>query len=367
MADPRLTKLANILVNYSTKVKPNEWVHISAGQNAVPLVREIMAQVLAAGGRPTYQLDSDQLEQLYMAQAGPEQLGWPSPLDLFSIANLDVAIFIRAPENTRAMSAIDPVRQQARQGAYREWVKTYTKRTAAGEMRWVMANFPCPALAQEADMSLADYEDFVFAATFADQPDPVARWQAIHAEQQRLIEWLAGKKQVEIKGPQADLQLSIAGRRFINSSGDQNMPSGEIFTSPVEDSANGWVRFSYPAIMKGREVEGVRLVFRNGHVVEASAEKNQDFLLAMLATDPGARVLGELGIGTNFGITHFSKNILFDEKIGGTFHLALGNGFPEAGGVNESALHWDLICDAHLDTRIMVDGELFYENGNFKV
>jgi aminopeptidase len=367
VTDPRLTRLADILVNYSTKVKLNDWVHIQAGRISVPLVREIVAQALKAGGRPTIQLESDQIEQLFMDQAGPEQLGWASPLDVYSIEKMDVAIFISAPENTRAMSAIDPARQQARQNAYRGWVETYMRRSAAGELRWVIANFPCLALAQEADMSLADYEDFVFAATFADQPDPVARWQAIHAEQQRLVDWLAGKQTVEIHGPQAELRLSIAGRTFINSSGDQNMPSGEIFTGPVEDSANGWVRFSYPAIMLGKEVEGVRLEFRDGRVVEATADKNQDFLLTMLDTDEGARRLGELGIGTNFGITRFSKDILFDEKIGGTFHLAVGSSYPETGGKNESAIHWDMICDAHQDTRIRVDGEVFYENGAFKV
>ena len=216
-------------------------------------------------------------------------------------------------------------------------------------------------------MSLGDFEDFVFRATFADQDDPVACWQQVHDEQERMVRWLAGKKSVVVRGPNADLTLSIDGRSFINSDGDQNMPSGEIFTSPVEDSANGWVRFTYPAISWGREVEGVRLEFQNGRVIKASATKNEDFLLKMLEADEGARTLGELGIGTNYGIQRFTKSILYDEKIGGSFHLAVGTGFPEAGGTNQSSVHWDLICDARDGTEIQVDGELFYKDGKFCV
>jgi aminopeptidase len=192
-------------------------------------------------------------------------------------------------------------------------------------------------------------------------------WIKIHDEQERLTSWLAGKKTISIRGPQADLTLSIAGRKFINSDGDQNMPSGEIFTSPVEDSVNGWVSFNYPAVYQGTSVEGVRLEFENGRIVNASAEQNEQFLLTMLDTDEGSRYVGELGIGTNYGISRFTKNILYDEKIGGTFHLALGNGFGEAGGRNESSIHWDLIADATKDTEMHVDGELFYKDGKFLV
>lgn len=367
MADARLDKLAEILVDYSIKVKPGDWVHVDGGRIAVPLVKRVVACVLAAGGRPSVSLNSDELEEVFMTRAADEQLAWASPLDMYMVEQADAAIFIAAPENTRALSAVDPARQQLRQIAYREWVATYTRRTAAGEFRWVLTNYPCLALAQEASMSLADFEDFVFQATFADQADPVACWQRVHDEQERLVRWLAGKKRVTIRGPQADIGLSIEGRTFVNSDGDQNMPSGEIFTGPVEDSANGWVHFSYPAIFMGREVEGVRLEFQDGKVVRASAEKNEELLLAMLDTDPGARYLGELGIGTNYGITRFTRDILYDEKIGGSFHLAVGNSYPETGGVNESGIHWDLICDAQTDTEIRVDGELFYRDGQFQV
>jgi len=214
-------------------------------------------------------------------------------------------------------------------------------------------------------MSLNAYTDFVYQATFADQPDPVARWQEVHQTQQRLVDWLSGKQQVTVKGPHVDLSLSIAGRTFINSDGKKNMPSGEIFTGPVEDSANGWVHFTYPAIRGGREVEGVRLEFTDGKVVGATAEKNEDYLISQLDIDEGARYLGEFAIGTNYGIDRFTKSILFDEKIGGTFHIAVGAGYPETGSLNKSSLHWDFICDMRTESEIRVDGELFYQNGRF--
>lgn len=365
MTDIKLNRLANVLVNYSTKVKAGDWVHVNANWQAIPLVKEVVAYILRAGGNPSVSLESSDLNEVFMAQAGEAQLRWMPPLDMHMIKNANVWIIIEAPENTRAMSNIDPSRQQMRNLAYEKWTEAYVKRSATRELRWVMTNYPCQALAQEAEMSLADYETFVYQATFADQVDPVQHWRGIHDEQERFISWLAGKKMITIRGPHADVALSVAGRKFINSDGDQNMPSGEIFTSPVEESANGWVYFGYPAIYQGTAVEGVRLEFERGRVVKASAEKNEEFLLKMLDTDDGSRFLGELGIGTNYGITRFTKNILYDEKIGGTFHLALGNGFGEAGGQNESSIHWDLISDAANDTEMYADGQLFYKDGKF--
>ena len=216
-------------------------------------------------------------------------------------------------------------------------------------------------------MSLLEYEDFVYGATFADQPDPVQCWQEIHETQQKLIEWLAGKEQVVVRGPNIDLSLSIAGRTWMNSDGRRNMPSGEIFTGPVEDSVNGWVNFTYPAIRQGREVEGVRLKFEAGKVVDARAEKNEEYLISQLDSDPGARYLGEFAIGTNYKIQRFTKSILFDEKIGGTLHMAVGAGYPETGSKNRSSVHWDFICDMRQESEVWVDDELFYKNGEFQV
>ena len=367
MSDTRLNKLADVLVNYSTKVKEGDWVHIVAGWQALPLVTLVQTQVIRAGGNPSVTLESQDLNAAYLAEASEAQLAWTPPLDMHMIKNADAWIIIEAPENTRAMTGIDPARQQKRNLAFKEWAEIYMKRSATKELRWVITSYPCQALAQEAEMSLSEFEDFVFQATFVDQDDPVARWQAVHDEQERLVNWLAGKDSVTIRGPQVDIQMSIAGRSFINSDGDENMPSGEIFTSPVEDSINGWVQFSYPAVYHGVVVEGARLEFEQGQVVKASAEKNEAFLLKMLDTDDGARRLGELGIGTNFGIKRFTRNILYDEKIGGSFHLALGNGFEETGGGNQSALHWDLITDASQDTEMRADGEVFYKDGKFLV
>lgn len=367
MSDTRLSKLADVLVNYSTKVRKDDWVHIKAGLPAMPLVQELYSSILKAGGKPTFSINSNELDALVHEQASDEQLKWVSPLEEMVIGQVDVFINIIAPENIRAMTLIDPSRQQLRQSGYRKLMDEYMRRSASGELRWVLTNYPCLSLAQESRKSLKQYEDFFYSATFIDQPDPVQCWRQVHDDQARLIDWLADRKQVCIKGVNADLSLNIEGRTFLNSDGDQNMPSGEIFTSPVEDSANGWVRFTYPAIHMGQEVEGARLEFKDGKVINASAEKNEEFLIKMLDMDEGSRYLGELGIGTNFGIREFSKDILFDEKIGGSFHLALGAGFGEAGGKNHSALHWDLICNARVDTEMRVDGELFYQNGKFMV
>jgi aminopeptidase len=276
-------------------------------------------------------------------------------------------IGIRGANNTRAMSAVDPQKQRQRQMAFRELMEISMRRSAAGEHRWVGTLFPTDAYAQEAHMSLGDLEDFVYAACHVDKDDPVAEWLNVSGEQQRLVDWLVGKEQVKVKGPSVDLTLSIAGRNFINSNGKRNMPSGEIFTGPVEESASGWVRFSYPAIVAGREISGVELRFEDGKVVEASAEKNQEFLLAALDSDEGARYLGEFAVGTNYGIDRFTKKILYDEKIGGTIHMALGSGYPETGSKNKSSIHWDMICEMRDGGQIWVDDELMYENGHFKI
>ena len=367
MVDPRTKNLANILVNYSIKVKPGDWVIVNGNVMALPLVNEVYEQVIKAGGNPNVLLGDDQFQESKFLYANEEQLNWVSPISRLVNENADAIIHIAAPGNTRSLNGVDPKKQQSAAAAHQEITQIFRERSAAKEVRWVISNYPCPAYAQEADMSLRDYADFVYQATFADQDDPVAAWQKVHNEQQRLVDWLAGKKQVTVKGPNVDLGLSIEGRTFINADGEKNMPSGEIFTSPVENSANGWIRFSYPAIVGGREVEGIKLQFKDGKVISAKAKKNEEYLNTMLDTDENARYLGEFAIGTNYGIQKFTKSILFDEKIGGTMHLAVGGGFIEAGGENQSAIHWDMICDMHDDSEIHVDGELFYKNGEFMV
>jgi aminopeptidase len=216
-------------------------------------------------------------------------------------------------------------------------------------------------------MSQREFEEFVFDVCFLNDPDPIARWQELSVQQQRLVDWLVGRQDVHIVGPGTDLKLSIAGRRFINSDGKRNFPSGEFFTGPVEKSVNGVVQFDIPATYNGRSVEGVRLVFSEGKVIEAGARQGQDFLLHMLDLDAGARYLGEFAFGNNTRITQGTKNILFDEKMGGTVHMALGNSYPETGGLNHSALHWDMICDLRTQGEVWIDEILFLKNGNFCV
>jgi len=367
MGDPRIENLAKILVQYSTKVKPGDWVWIESNIIAQPLVKEVVRHVLKAGGRPTLQFSSDDITEIALQEMNEDQIQWISPVDKILYEQADVRIVIMASSNTRVLTGVDPKKMQAFGLARRSLFNTYMQRSASGSLRWTLTQYPCPAYAQDADMSLREYEDFVYAATFADQPDPIQAWIDVEQKQQRLVEWLKGKQEVVVRGPNCDLKLSIAGRSFINSTATHNVPSGEIYTSPLEDSANGSIRFTYPAIHLGREVDGIELEFKDGKVVNARAAKNEDYLLAMLDSDAGARYLGEFAIGTNYSIQKFTRSILFDEKIGGSIHLAVGAGFPEIGGKNESSIHWDMICDMRDNSEIWVDGELFYKNGQFVV
>lgn len=367
MADIRIERLATLLVNYCTSIKPGDWVLVAGHLSALPLIEEVVKRVAIAGGNPTIDLQTESIDEAMLRHASEEQLGWVTPYAQMMAENVDARIVVRGAYNTRSYTNVDPKRIRLYQQAQRKFQSTYMQRSAEGNHRWVGTLFPCAAYAQEADMSLGEYEDFVYGATYADQPDPVACWQKIHDIQARLIDWLAGKSEVVVRGPNVDLQLSIQGRTWINSDGKRNMPSGEIFTGPVEDSVNGWVRFTYPAIRDGLEVEGVEFKFEEGKVVEARAEKNEKYLLSQLDSDGGARYLGEFAIGTNYQIQRFTKSILYDEKIGGTMHMAVGAGYPETGSHNRSAIHWDFICDMRNDSEILVDGELFYKNGQFQV
>jgi aminopeptidase len=362
-----MVKLAELLVNYSTKIQPEDWVLVRGDMIAEPLIAEVVAAVVRAGGRPTIVVSSDGISEAFLREADEATLKWISPVEELLFNQMDVLISIRATSNTRNLNGIDPEKERIQAVARRSLMETYMRRSAEGSLRWVGTQFPCPAYAQEADMSLREYENFVYAATFTDRDNPAAEWRRIHDEQQRVVDWLRGKKIVTVKSPNADLTLSIEGRTFINSDGTKNMPSGEVFTGPVEDSANGWVRFTYPAIRNGREVDGVYLEFKDGKVVKATAEKNEAYLLSQLDSDPGARYLGEFAIGTNYGIQQFTKSILFDEKIGGSFHMAVGAGYPETGSVNKSSIHWDFICDVRRDSEIRVDGELLYKDGQFQI
>jgi aminopeptidase len=299
--------------------------------------------------------------------ANEEQLGWISPPARWVSEEADVSIRIMGETNTRALSNVDPARQARRQLATKPLMEEAMRRSAAGELRWALTLFPTQAYAAEAEMSLRDYEAFFYRACLCDGDDPIAAWRNQSDELRRLAEWISTREEVHIQAPGTDLRLNVAGRKFIVADGKHNMPDGEFFTGPVEDSASGEVRFSFPAIYGGREVAGVRLRFQEGRVVDASAERNEEFLIEMLDTDDGARRLGELGIGANYGVDRFTKEILLDEKIGGTVHLAVGMSYPETGGRNDSAVHWDMVCDLRRGGRITVDGNELQVDGRFVV
>jgi aminopeptidase len=323
--------------------------------------------VLERGAYPHILLDLPEQERLFYEYAPDELLGFVPEFHQIAFEQFDVLIKVRAEVSTRSLNKVDPARLTSRQKAMARLIQAQMRRGAEGKLRWMSTLYPTRGYAKEAGMSLKEYQNFVYAANHTDEntPDPVAYWQEFGRSQQRVVDWMSGRDRVELSGPNVDLTLSIKGRTFKNSCGMHNMPDGEIFTGPVENSANGWVRFTYPAIYQGRSVEGVELHFEAGKVVKASAKTNEEYLLRLLDSDAGARYIGEFAIGTNFHINRFTNSILFDEKIGGTFHIALGAGYPETGSLNKSVIHWDMICDMRRDSEICVDGEAMYRNGQF--
>lgn len=367
MADPRMVKWAKTLVEYSVDVQPTQTVAITGGVASAPLLREVAKAVIARGGYPVVVPVLDGILSDLLLHGSDEQLEFISPVDRFMREQTDVLINIRAETNTRGMSDVDPARQRIYASARSELSKIYMQRAADGHLIWTVTLYPTDAYAVDAGMDTEAYTDFVLKACKLDQDDPVAAWQNLRSQQQRLIDWLDGKKEVHLTGPDTDLRLSIEGRTWINSDGRRNFPSGEIFTGPVEESANGYVRFSFPVVTAGRQIEDIQLRFEDGRVVEAAAAKNEAYLIETLDSDAGARYLGEFAFGTNFDIQQFTKNILFDEKIGGTVHMAVGRGYPETGSTNESAIHWDMICDLRHGGQVTVDGEIFQRNGEFVI
>ncbi|MDZ7343814.1 MAG: aminopeptidase [candidate division KSB1 bacterium] len=362
MPDLRVTKLAKILIHYSLELKPGQQLDLRTSPLAEELSLAVYAEAIQAGAHVVVQNRLPGVEEIFYKHASNEQLDYVSPCDKFIIESFDAILYIEAEHNTRALSGIDPARLVRHRKAQAPISKTLLQRTARNELRWCLTVYPTHAMAQEADMSLADYREFVYEAGLLNEPDPIFAWQNERERQHELIAWLAGKNQVKLQGADIDLTLSIKARRFVESAGKFNFPDGEIFTGPVEDSINGWVRFRYPAIYSGQEVDDIELWFENGNIVREKAGKGQALLTSLLNTDAGARYLGEWGIGTNYHIQRFTKNMLFDEKIGGTIHLAVGASYPKTGGKNDSGLHWDMLCDM-TEGEILVDGEVFYRNG----
>lgn len=373
MSDPRLGKLAQVLVRYSVDVQPGDRVGImprGSIASALPLQAEIVREVLRSGGEPLpYVIPSlvDEFDYILYSTAVDAQLQRPDRINELVTKECQCDIIIQCETNTRRLSNVDTERQAKWGRAQSDLTHLYLERAARRELRWVFTACPTSGYAQDAEMSLEEYENFTFSAMLADADNPISLWEEIGRKQKGLVEWLGGKKTVQVKGRHADLSFSIEGRTFISCDGHLNMPDGEIFTGPVEDSVNGWLESTYPAIKYGVDVGKVGFRFENGTIVRADAERNQAHLDKLLATDEGAHRLGEFGIGTNNAIGVFTRNMLLDEKIGGTIHIAAGVALPETGAKNESAIHWDFLCDMTGGGKIIVDGESFYDSGQFLI
>jgi aminopeptidase len=359
--------LAQILVRYSTNVQKGDVCVIQGTTTGEPLIQAVYEEVLRAGGLPVMQLTTEEAQAAFFDLASDDQLDWIAPPAKWTAEESDVRIVIMADANPRALSNADPAKQARAQRARRTILETSMQRAAEGAHRWSLTLFPTHAYAGEAGMSLSAYEDFFYDACLATDADPVTAWRRASDEVIRLADWIEGHEEVHIEGPGTDITLGVAGRRWVPCVGTHNMPDGEFFTGPVEDAVDGEIAFSFPATYGGREVSGVRLKFESGRVVDASADRGEDFLIEMLDSDDGARRLGELGIGTNYGIAAGTKEILLDEKIGGTVHMAIGAAYPETGATNKSAVHWDMVCDLRAGGSITVDGVELQKDGRFVV
>jgi len=355
-----LEKWAKLLVNYSLNVKKGSVIKLRGSVAVAPLLTKVYEELLLAGAFSRVSAQLPGLNEIFFKTANKQQLSTLSPIDLYEAKKLDGIINIAGQTNTRELSGVDPAKQVLAMKTVKPLSEIILKKD-----NWVITLFPTAAHAQDAQMSLADFENFVGKAMFLDKKNPIDAWKKLSKNQQKLTNLLTKTKTVRILSADTDISLSVAGRKGINSDGKKNMPSGEVFTAPVENSANGFICYSYPVVAYGREISGIRLEFSAGKVVKANADKNEPFLKKMLDTDKGARFLGELGIGTNYGIQKFISNILFDEKIGGSIHLAVGSSYEECGGKNKSALHWDMIKDLRDGGELYFDGKLIQKNGKF--
>jgi aminopeptidase len=357
LSGPDPAAFAALLCDWCLEVAPGDRVLVESTTLAEPLAVALHRAILERDAWPFLHLaPTGTTADIYRFGNERHRTQAP-PVELALMGAVDSRLRIDAPANTNELADVDPA-LIARAAVAREEL-----RRLALERRWCGTLLPTPALAQRAGMSTDDYADFVTRALFLDQPDPVAAWGELSRRQARLVERLAGARTIRIQAEGTDLVLEVAGRTWINSDGRRNMPSGEVFTGAHERSASGTIRFTVPTGPRGVMVSGVELTFRHGEVIAARADEGQEYLEAALRTDGGARFLGELGIGTNDGIDRATGHILLDEKMAGTVHLALGSSYPETGGVNRSALHWDLICDLREGGSVSADGELVIDSG----
>ena len=373
MRDPYLDKLADVIVHYSTGVKAGQLVRLTGEPVALPLMEAIYEKCIQAGAHVAFKCIPDSIQEIFFEHATKAQLEYVSPLVKHEIKTIDVSIGLWAETNTKSMSGVDPKKQAIASSARKPVFKVFMKRAAEGSLKWAGTLFPTQASAQDAEMSLRDYEQFVFQAGMLHKRDPVAEWKKLSRAQQKIVDYLTGKKEIHFTAANGtDLRVNVEGMTWINCDGHENFPDGEVFTGPnlkaKDGGVNGVVRYSFPAVHHGREVHDIELTFEKGKVVKATASKNEAFLKQMLKTDPGACRMGEIAIGTNYQIQRYTKNTLFDEKIGGTFHAAVGAGYPETGNANNSGLHWDMVCDMRKQAgggEIQVDGQTISKDGKF--
>ncbi len=365
MADPRIEKLAKLVVNYSVSVKKGNTVMINVPTNAEPLALEIYREVLRAGGYPLMMPAMERISEIFYDEAKDHQLDYCSPFKKFLYEKIDCMIGVLADSNTRSLSNADPKKLARAQAAQKDIFEIYMRRSAEGKLKWCGLPYPTQALAQEASMSLSEYERFVYSACLVDRKDPIAEWKKVSKSQEGMVKYLDKVGKLEFYGEDTELKMIVKGRKWLNCDGKFNMPDGEVFTGPVENSVEGRIRFTFPGIYMGKEIEDITLQFKKGKIVKAKAEKGNDLLQSLIRIDSGARQLGEVAIGTNYGITKFTKNILFDEKLGGTIHMAIGRAYPESKAKNVSAIHWDMIKDMKKNAEIIADGNVVYKNGKW--
>lgn len=357
-------RYARLLVDYSLELKKGDKFLISSSYLAEDLLREVYRQSLAVGAHPEFRIGLNGIEKTFYECASQEQLEYVSPVSKYVADNFDALLIVLAPFNLKELQNVDPKKKQTVSIAWTELKKTLWKRGAHKELNWTCCIYPTDAGAQECGMSTSEYEDFVYSACFLYEDDAIVKWQELRRKQQRVVDLLNGKDTIRFAGNEIDISFSAKGRKWINSAGRRNMPSGEVFTSPVEDSVNGKIRFSYPGFYFAQEIEDITLEVKAGQVVSWDAKKGKELLDKILEI-PGAKRFGEAAVGTNKGIRKFTKNMLFDEKMGGTIHMAIGAAPPETGGKNESGVHWDMLADMSEGGQIYADGELVYKNGEF--
>lgn len=365
MIDARQQKIAQILVNYSTEIKPGEYVLIQGHSNNLPLLLEFYRECLKAGANPEIRIQPDGMQDILFEYANDKQLSYISPVAKVGVENYDVMLALWGDINTKSLTGVSTDKQKVFYGARTELLRIRTQREAEGKFRWCGTQYPNEAAAQDAEMSLEEFEDFMYNACLLNTADPIAEWRRIETEQQIIVEYLNKAKQIRVLAEDTDLSMSVEGCKWINCCGKVNFPDGEIFTSPRKETVQGHIRFSFPVIYQGHEADNVYLEFKNGKVVNATADKGLEFLEALLNTDEGSRYLGEIAIGTNYNIQRFTRNMLFDEKMGGTVHAAVGLAIPEAGGDNVSAVHMDMLCNMRNGGQFYADDTLIYENGEF--